>query len=120
MVDVLFASDSILEIERLKTFLDEKFTIKGLGQLKYFLGLEVARSKTGISLCQRKYTLDILEDTGLTRSKPVAFPMEYTLKFLANDTNLYEDPPGYRRLIGRLLYLTTTRPNLAYFVQVLS
>ncbi|KAL6328953.1 hypothetical protein AAG906_007243 [Vitis piasezkii] len=118
--DVLLASDSILEIERLKTFLDAKFTIKDLGPLKYFLGLEVARSKTGISLCQQKYILDILEDTGLTGSKPAAFPMESTLKLSANDTNFYEDPSGYRRLIGRLLYLTLTRPDLAYSVQVLS
>ncbi|RVW20248.1 Retrovirus-related Pol polyprotein from transposon RE1 [Vitis vinifera] len=118
--DVLLASDSILEIERLKTFLDAKFTIKDLGPPKYFLGLEVARSKTGISLCQRKYILDILEDTGLIGSKPVAFPMESTLKLSANDTNFYEDPSGYRRLIGRLLYLTLTRADLAYFVQVLS
>ena len=50
--DVLLASDNILEIERLKTFLDAKFTIKDLGPLKYFLGLEVARSKTGNFLCQ--------------------------------------------------------------------
>lgn len=50
--DVLLASDSILENERLKTFLDDKFTIKDLRQLKNFLGLKVARSKNGISLCQ--------------------------------------------------------------------
>ncbi|RVX07869.1 Retrovirus-related Pol polyprotein from transposon RE1 [Vitis vinifera] len=112
--------DSILEIKRLKTFLDAKFTIKDLGPLKCFLGLEVARSKTGISLCQRKYILDILKDTGLTGSKPAAFPMESTLKLSANDTNFYEDPSSYRRLIGRLLYLTLTRPDLAYYVQVLS
>ena len=118
--DVLLASDNILEIKRLKTFLDAKFTIEDLGPLKYFLGLEVARSKTGISLCQRKYILDILEDTGLIGSKPVVVPMEFTLKLSANDTNFYEDPSGFRRLIGRLLYLTLTRPDLAYSVQVLN
>ncbi|RVW89221.1 putative mitochondrial protein [Vitis vinifera] len=118
--DVLLASDSILEIERLKTLLDAKFTIKDLGPLKYFLSLEVARSKTSISLCQRKYILDILEDTSLTRSKHVAFPMESTLKLSSNDTNFYEDPSGYRRLIDRLFYLTLTKPDLAYSVKVLS
>ncbi|RVW34639.1 Retrovirus-related Pol polyprotein from transposon RE2 [Vitis vinifera] len=94
--DVLLASDSILEIERLKTLLDAKFTIKDLGPLKYFLSLEVARSKH------------------------VAFPMESTLKLSSNDTNFYEDPSGYRRLIDRLFYLTLTKPDLAYSVKVLS
>ncbi|XP_042952146.1 uncharacterized mitochondrial protein AtMg00810-like [Carya illinoinensis] len=118
--DVLLASDNLIEIQQLKIFLHDKFTIKDLGQLKYFLGLEVARSKPGISLYQRKYTLDILQDAGLTGSKPAAFPMESTLKLSADDPNLYEDASGYRRLIGRLLYLTVTRPDLAYSVQVLS
>ncbi|RVX07943.1 Retrovirus-related Pol polyprotein from transposon RE1 [Vitis vinifera] len=99
--DVLLASDSIMEIERLKTFLDAKFTIKDLGPLKYFLGLEVARSKTGISLCQRKYILDILEDTSLTGSKPAVFPMVSTLKLSANDTNFYEDPSVLSQFLAK-------------------
>ncbi|XP_018842683.2 uncharacterized mitochondrial protein AtMg00810-like [Juglans regia] len=118
--DIILASDSLIEIQQLKIFLHDKFTIKDLGQLKYFLGLEVARSKSGISLCQRKYALDILQDTDLIGSKPAAFPMESNLKLTADDSNLYEDVSGYRRLIGRLLYLTITRPDLAYSVQVLS
>ncbi|XP_040996191.1 uncharacterized mitochondrial protein AtMg00810-like [Juglans microcarpa x Juglans regia] len=109
-----------LLIQLLKTFLHDNYTIKDLGQLKYFLGLEVARSKNGISLCQRKYALDILQDIGITGSKPAAFPMESNLKLTATDSNLYKDPSVYRRLVERLLYLTITRPNLAYYVQVLS
>ncbi|KAF5481760.1 hypothetical protein F2P56_002388 [Juglans regia] len=98
----------------------DQFTIKDLGLLKYFLGLEIARSKTGISLCQRKYALDILQDTGNLGSKPAAFPIESNLKLTADDPELYEDPLEYRRLVGRLLYLTITRPDLAYSVQMLS
>ncbi|XP_042988696.1 uncharacterized mitochondrial protein AtMg00810-like [Carya illinoinensis] len=120
--DILQASDSLLEIQLLKTFLHDKFTIKDLGQLKYFLGLEVARSKTGVSLRQRKYALDILQDIGIgiLGSKPTAFSMESNLKLTTTDSNIYEDPSAYRRLVGRLLYLTITRPDLAYYVQVLS
>ncbi|XP_057958653.1 uncharacterized mitochondrial protein AtMg00810-like [Malania oleifera] len=118
--DVLLASDSLLEIDLLKNFLHDKFTIKDLGEPKYFLGLEVARSKKGISICQRKYALDILQDTGVLGAKPATFPMDSNLKLTATDSNLYEDPLAYKRMIGILLYLTITRPDLAYSVQVLS
>ncbi|XP_042988768.1 uncharacterized mitochondrial protein AtMg00810-like [Carya illinoinensis] len=118
--DIFLASDSLLEIQLLKTFLHDKFTIKDLGELKYFLGLEVARSKIGISICQRKYALDILEQVGVLGAKPAAFPMESNLKLTASDADLYEDPSAYRRLVRRLLYLTITQPDLAYSVQVLS
>ncbi|KAF5471061.1 hypothetical protein F2P56_011533 [Juglans regia] len=118
--DVLLASDSLQEIELLKNFLHDKCTIKNLGELKYFLGLEVARSKNGISICQRKYALDILQDTGIIGAKPAAFPMESNLKLTVTDSDLYEDPSAYRRMVGRLLSLTITRPDLAYSVQVLS
>ncbi|KAF5454568.1 hypothetical protein F2P56_024223 [Juglans regia] len=67
-----------------------------------------------------EYTLDILQDTGTIGAKPDAFPMETNLKLIAIDSILYGDPSAYRRLIGRLLYLTLTRPDLAYSVQVLS
>ncbi|RVX14614.1 putative mitochondrial protein [Vitis vinifera] len=79
------------------------------------LGIEVARSAKGIVLSQRKYALDVLKDSGFSGFKPIGFPMESSLKLTANDSSpLLSDPASYRRLIGRLLYLTITRPDLAY------
>ncbi|KAF5445245.1 hypothetical protein F2P56_034311, partial [Juglans regia] len=119
--DVIVASNNLDEVASIKQFLDDSFTIKDLGELKYFLGIEVARSAKGISLCQRKYALDILQDSGFSGCKPVAFPMESTLKLSANDSSTpLSDPALYRRLVGRLLYLTITRPDLSYSVQALS
>ncbi|XP_057962351.1 uncharacterized mitochondrial protein AtMg00810-like [Malania oleifera] len=118
--DIILASDSLLEIQLLKTFLHDKFTIKDLGELKYFLRLKVARSKTGISICQRNFVLDILEQAGVLGARPATFPMELNLKLTTSDFDFYEDPSAYRRLVRRLLYLTLTRPDLAYSVQVLS
>ena len=57
-------------------FLDNKFKLKDLGTLKYFLGLEVARIEKGISLCQRKFTLELLANTSLLISKLANVPME--------------------------------------------
>ncbi|XP_075652640.1 uncharacterized protein LOC142623058 [Castanea sativa] len=117
--DTLIANNDIKAVEELKVFLDQKFKLKDLGNLKYFLGLEVARSKKGITLCQRKYALEILKYAGMTACKPCKIPMDQNLKLSKYQGQLLPDP-GVYRLVGRLLYLTITRPDLAYSVHKLS
>jgi len=118
--DIILAGDSLTEFDHIKSILHNSFKIKNLGQLKYFLGLEVAHSKHGISLCQRKYCLDLLSDSGSINYKPVSTPSDPSIK-LHNDSSLpYDDIPSYRRLVGRLLYLNTTRPDITFITQQLS
>ncbi|XP_021740408.1 uncharacterized protein LOC110706764 [Chenopodium quinoa] len=94
--------------------------MKDLGSLKYFLGLEVARSKHGFYVCQRKYALDIIAETRLLGAKPADFLMEQNHGLaLAEGKNL-SDGEKYRRLIGKLIYLAVIRPDLAYSVHILS
>ncbi|XP_014517259.1 uncharacterized protein LOC106774734 [Vigna radiata var. radiata] len=118
--DIVLAGNSMEEITYIKELLHNKFRIKDLGELKYFLGLEVARSKKGIHLCQRKYALDILEETGMEGCKPSTTPfLRDTSPLYKSDSHL-NDPGPYRRLIGKLLYITNTRPDLCYTINLLS
>ncbi|MCH82510.1 reverse transcriptase [Trifolium medium] len=99
--DVIISGNSMAEIQTMKTALHTTFKIKDLGQLKYFLGIEVTHSKLGITLCQRKYFLDLLEDAGLLDSKPVSTPSDPSCKLHQDSSLPYHDIPSYRRLVGR-------------------
>ncbi|KAK2992949.1 hypothetical protein RJ640_002288 [Escallonia rubra] len=118
--DILLTENDLQEIERLKKFLLKRFRIKDLGDLKYFLGIEFSRSKKGIFMSQRKYTLDILQDSGLLGVRLDKFPMEQNLKLTPTDGILLSDQTKYRRLVGRLIYLNVTRPDIVYSVRTLS
>ena len=78
--DIVIASNSPGKVTTLKEFLDSQFKLKDLGDLKYFLGLEVARSAKGISLSQRHYALQLLFDTGYLGCKPKTTPMDPNVK----------------------------------------
>ncbi|KAL0395161.1 UNVERIFIED_CONTAM: Retrovirus-related Pol polyprotein from transposon RE2 [Sesamum latifolium] len=91
-----------------------------LGVARYFLGLQIARSAAGLSLTQCKYIHDILTDTGLLDAKSVTTPLPQGVKLCADSGSFLLDPEPYRRLIGRLLYLGFTRPDISYGVQLLS
>jgi hypothetical protein len=118
--DIVITGSDKEGIQILINHLSSSFLTKYLGKLRYFLGIEVARSKAGISLSQRKYTLDILQDTGYLGSKPVATPMESNLKLMPDEGDFIDDPDTYRRLVGKLIYLTITRPDISYAVSVVS
>ena len=117
--DVILAGNSLEEFTSIKKILHNTFQIKDLGILKYFLGIEVGHSSSGISLYQRKYCLDLLEDSGFLNSKPISTPFDPSIKLHNDGSDPYTDIPAYRRLI-RLMYLNTTRPDITFITQQLS
>ncbi|KAK6117908.1 hypothetical protein DH2020_048345 [Rehmannia glutinosa] len=118
--DVLISGSDEGGIAAVKSYLDRLFTIKDLGYAKYFLGIELARGDKGLFLNQRKYVLDIVQDAGMLDCKPASTPLPPGLKLVAQQGDPLPTPDKYRRLIGRLLYLNMTRPDLTYVVQQLS
>ncbi|KAG8479954.1 hypothetical protein CXB51_025047 [Gossypium anomalum] len=118
--DIILTGDDSIEIERIKEFLSLEFQLKDLGNLRYFLGMEIARSKAGISISQRKYVLDLLSEVGLLGCKPAETPMEPNLKLGTDKDGEEVDRRRYQRLVGKLIYLSHTRPDIAFGVSVIS
>ncbi|KAL0437101.1 UNVERIFIED_CONTAM: Retrovirus-related Pol polyprotein from transposon RE1 [Sesamum radiatum] len=118
--DILVTGPCLEDIDTVKDYLHNLFTIKDMGDARYFLGLEIARSSTGIYVAQTKYVLDIVSDAGLSRAKSASIPLPLGLKLTADCGALLVNPDSYRRLIGRLLYLAFTRPDISHSVQQLS
>lgn len=118
--DMIVTSNSNEALTGFKGYLASCFKMKDLGPLKYFLGIEVSRSSKGFYLSQRKYALEIVSDAGLLGSKPATFPLEQNHKLALSTSPLLTDPEPYRRMVGRLIYLGATRPDLAFCVHVLA
>nr|KYP37487.1 hypothetical protein KK1_041318 [Cajanus cajan] len=118
--NIILTGNDKEEIDRIKQALDDTFKIKDLGNLRYFLGLEVARSKKGITVNQRKYALELLSEAGLLACKPASTPIDNVAKLSSTKGEPFRDVLAYRRLIGRLIYLTNTRPDIVFSVQQLA
>jgi hypothetical protein len=118
--DIIMTGDDWTEQQILSQCLAKEFEIKTLGKLKYFLGIEVAHSRKGIFISQQKYITDLLKETGKTACKPASIPMDPNLKLGNTEESVAVDNEMYQRLVGRLIYLSHTRPDIAYAVSMVS
>uniref|UniRef100_A0A2N9J750 Reverse transcriptase Ty1/copia-type domain-containing protein n=1 Tax=Fagus sylvatica TaxID=28930 RepID=A0A2N9J750_FAGSY len=118
--DMIITGDDTADIHDLQKFLSQHFEMKDLGTLSYFLGLEVTSSSDGYYFSQAKYASDLLSKAGLTDSKTVSTPLEFNIKLNAIDGEPLPDATLYRQMVGSLIYLTVTRPDLAYAVHLVS
>ncbi|XP_031247582.1 uncharacterized protein LOC116105275 [Pistacia vera] len=117
---IILTGDHEEEISNLKKFLAKEFEINDLGNLKYFLGMEITQSKKGIVVSQRKYVLDLLKEISMLDCEPADTPMYYTTKVGVVEGNALVDKGRYQRLVGKLIYLSHTRPNISFSVSMVS
>lgn len=84
-----------------------------MGPIKYFLGIEITRIDEGMIMPQCKYILDMIQDAGLANATTAPSPLSLGIKLSLKGEN-HQDSELYRRIVGRLLYLCLTRPNIAH------
>ena len=117
---MIIAGDDSAGIRSLQHFLSQHFEMKDLGILSYFLGLEVTSSFDEYYLSQAKYASDLFSKAGITNNKIVSTPLEYNAKLTPLDGELIFDATRYRQLVGSLIYLTVTRPDISHAVGMVS
>lgn len=124
MDDIILTGNDENEISNVKHFLNTKFLIKDLKKLKYFLGLEIIDTPKCVCLSQRKCCLEHLDEFGLIGCKPVKTPMEPNINLNRdsgiNSKHVLNNISVYPKLLGKLIYLTLTRPDISYSVQTLA
>jgi hypothetical protein len=118
--DMIITGDDASGISEVQHHLSQHFEMKDLGHLSYFLGLEVSQSSEGYYLSQAKYSSDLLSRAGITDNKTESTPLEVNCKLTPLDDTPLADPTLYRQLVGSLVYLTATRPDISYAVHLVS
>jgi hypothetical protein len=118
--DMIITSDDPEYIAFVKACLNDQFLISNLGPLRYFLGIEISSMPKGFFLSQEKYIQDLLDRASLTDHRTAEAPMELNVYLTPTDGVPLKDPTHYRHIVGSLVYLGVTRPDISYSVHILS
>ena len=114
--DIIFTNSDPHQVDQFVAWLVERFSLKDLGLLQYFLGDEVSTHPTGLLLSQRQYTIDILSCHNMMGAKPVSTLLAISSTLTFHDGSSPCDATQYRRLVGNLQYLQLTVPDIAFII----
>lgn len=118
--NIILTTNDEAKMINLNNALSREFEIKNLGALRYFLSIEVARISSEISVSQWKYVFDLLEEIGMVECRPVDTPMEHNGKLNDEEENPLVAKGQYQRLVGKLIYLSHTKLDIAFPISVIS
>jgi hypothetical protein len=94
--------------------MESEFQMPMMGELTFFLGIQVKQTKQDTFVHQAKYTNDLMKKFNMAELKPVPTPMSSTISLGLDEDGETVDQIEYRSMIGSLLYLTTTRPDIQF------
>ena len=114
--DMIITGDDLSGIQKLKDLLSQQFEMKDLGHLSYFLDLEITHSMDELCIIQAKYASELLSRAGLTNSRTIDTSIEFNAHLTPLRGKPLSNPSLYKRLVGSLVYLTITRPDISYAV----
>ncbi|GJQ89223.1 retrovirus-related pol polyprotein from transposon TNT 1-94 [Tanacetum coccineum] len=114
--DIIFASTTTELCDKFSEIMCSKFKMSMMGKISFFLGLQISQSPRGIFLNQSKYALESLKKYGMESCDPVDTPMVEKSKLDEDTQGKAVDPTHYRGMVGTLMYLTSSRPDLVYAV----
>jgi hypothetical protein len=114
--DIIFGGSSHTLVSRFQEMIENKFQISMMGELTFFLSIQVKQTKQGIFIHQAKYMKDLMKKFNMAKLKPVSTPMSMEAVLDPDENGEAVDQREYRNMIGYLLYLTVTRPDIQFVV----
>jgi isopentenyldiphosphate isomerase len=114
--DIIFCGSSHTLVSRFQEMMKSEFQMSMMGELTFFLGIQVKQTKQETFVHQVKYTKDLMKKFNMTELKPVSTPISSTASLSPDEDGEAVDQREYRSMIGYLLYLTATRPDIQFIV----
>ena len=118
--DLIFTGDDYDMLAEFKSSMLKEFDMSDLGNMHFFLGIEVVQREDGIFICQRKYALEILTKFGMLESNEVSSPIIPGVKISKDKDGTPVDETYFKQLVGSLMYLTATRPDMMFVTCLVS